>query len=547
LKLKRLSVAAPLLVVAVNLAWAQVPKLGPASPAPPVSPQDSLNRTSPRSTVLRFLEACQSGNYLRASEYLDLSALPARNRRRTGMELALQLNGVLNKSVDFDVERLSDAPEGNLHDLSGADRELVTSINVDGQSVDIELQRVQAQSNDRLWLFASDTVKEIPALSALTAESPIEKHLPDFLVTNKFIGTSLWQWLALILLVPALGLLGRLISHLLLSALRRLIRSFPKSLEDFGIRELVGPTGLLLGVAAYGAGLAFVAPSALVRFYLSRALTFLAFMSIAWIVMRLLEVLSRRLHFAADVRQQALYSSVMPLALRVIKIVIVVLALLATMSAWGYNTNTIWATLGVGSLAIALAAQKTLENFFGGVSVIGDRPVLVGDFCKVGDMVGTVEDIGLRSTRIRTLSRTLVTVPNSQFSTMTLENFAHRDKMFFHPTLTIRCDATPAQMRQLLASFENILKAHPEVEVGRVPVRFSSIGDYSYNVEIFAYVLTREFDRYLEVQTELYLKLIDAVEAAGTGLAVPLRELTGSTRVLSDEAEQATRDGKGSA
>jgi MscS family membrane protein len=108
--------------------------------------------------------------------------------------------------------------------------------------------------------------------------------------------------------------------------------------------------------------------------------------------------------------------------------------------------------------------------------------------------------------------------------------------MFFHPTLTIRCDTTPAQMRQLLASFEGILKDHPEVEIGRVPVRFSAIGDYSYNVEIFAYVLTRDFDRYLEVQTELYLKLIDAVEAAGTGLAVPLREITGSARMIPDDA-----------
>ena len=126
---------------------------------------------------------------------------------------------------------------------------------------------------------------------------------------------------------------------------------------------------------------------------------------------------------------------------------------------------------------------------------------------------------------------------------MTLENFAHRDKMFFHPTLTIRCDATPAQMRQLLSSLENLLKNHPEVEVGRVPIRFNSIGDYAFNVEIFAYVLTRESDRYLEVQTELYLKILDAVEAAGTGLAVPLREITGSAKVINSEAKPPSAGG----
>jgi MscS family membrane protein len=363
------------------------------------------------------------------------------------------------------------------------------------------------------------------------------------LVNSKFMDTSLWQWIALLLLVPALGLLARFVSWLVLVIVSRFVRSMPSNVRSSGLSRLIGPIALLLAVAAYGAGMAFVAPSALVRFYISRALMLFAFMAFAWIVMRLLEILSRHLHLVADLRQKALYSSVLPLALRVAKIIVFILALLATLSAWGYNTNTIWATLGIGSLAVALAAQKTLENFFGGVSVIGDRPVLVGDFCKVGDMVGTVEDIGLRSTRIRTLSRTLVTVPNSQFSTMTLENFAPRDKMFFHPILNIRCDASAAQMRQILSSFERILKEHSEVEVGRVPVRFASINDFSYSVEIFAYVLTQDGDRYLEVQTELFLKLIEAIEAAGATLAIPLRELTGQTRIIEGSPKAVSENG----
>ena len=103
-------------------------------------------------------------------------------------------------------------------------------------------------------------------------------------------------------------------------------------------------------------------------------------------------------------------------------------------------------------MALALAAQKTIENLFGGVAVITDRPVAIGDFCKFGNQVGTVEDIGLRSTRIRTLDRTLLTVPNGQFSSMTLENFSKRDKMWFHLTLNLRRDTTSDQMRTLLDS-----------------------------------------------------------------------------------------------
>jgi MscS family membrane protein len=175
----------------------------------------------------------------------------------------------------------------------------------------------------------------------------------------------------------------------------------------------------------------------------------------------------------------------------------------------------------VGSIALALAAQKTIENFFGSVSVISDRPVSVGDFCRFGDRMGTVEDIGLRSTRIRTADRTLVSVPNAQFSSMTLENFAKRDKMLFHVTLNLRRDTTPDQVRLLLESIPRILAGHSQVETGALPVRFVGVGTYSLDLEIFTYVLTREDNTFLQLQQDLLLQILDAVEHAGTALALP--------------------------
>src|SRR5262249_57218607 len=139
-------------------------------------------------------------------------------------------------------------------------------------------------------------------------------------------------------------------------------------------------------------------------------------------------------------------------------------------------TTTILAGFGVGGLAIALAAQKTIETLFGGVSVISDRPVFVGDVCRFGDRSGVVEDIGLRSTRLRTADRTLVTVPNAQFSSMTLENFSRRDKMLLHFTLNLRRDTRPDQVRALLDSIGRILNEHHNVETGYLPVRFVGVG-----------------------------------------------------------------------
>jgi MscS family membrane protein len=212
---------------------------------------------------------------------------------------------------------------------------------------------------------------------------------------------------------------------------------------------------------------------------------------------------------------------VLPLLARALKITILVLATISILGNWGYNTTAILAGLGVGGLAIALAAQKTVENLFGGVAVVSDRPVGVGEFCKFGDQVGTVEDIGLRSTRIRTVDRTLVTVPNAQFSSMTLENFSQRDKMLLHFTLNLRRETTPDQVRSLLTSLGRLLTQHPEVEPGALPVRFVGVGTYSLDVEILVYIRTLDGDEFLKIQQELLLRILDAVEAVGSALALP--------------------------
>ncbi|MEO7142742.1 MAG: mechanosensitive ion channel domain-containing protein, partial [Bryobacteraceae bacterium] len=132
--------------------------------------------------------------------------------------------------------------------------------------------------------------------------------------------------------------------------------------------------------------------------------------------------------------------------------------------------------------------------------------------------------IGLRSTRIRTPDRTIISVPNGQFSTMALENISSRDKIWFHPVLNLRRNTTADQMSRILTSFREILAANPKVETGKIPVRFIGVGAYSLDVEVNVYVVTSDNDEFLAVQQELLLKLLQAVEHAGTSLAVPLQE-----------------------
>jgi small-conductance mechanosensitive channel len=203
---------------------------------------------------------------------------------------------------------------------------------------------------------------------------------------------------------------------------------------------------------------------------------------------------------------------------------------LSRRAGWGISEEAaigivIVAGLGIGGLAVALAAQKTVENLFGGLTLITDQPVRAGDFCRVGGWIGTVEDVGLRSTRIRTLDRTVVTIPNAAFAAMELENFARRDRIFFHPILNLRYETTPDQLRWLLVALKRLLVSHPMVSPEPARVRFVALGAHSLDLELFAYVRTTDFDEFLAVQEDLLLRIMDLVEESGTGFAFPSQTL----------------------
>lgn len=161
----------------------------------------------------------------------------------------------------------------------------------------------------------------------------------------------------------------------------------------------------------------------------------------------------------------------------------------------------------------------------GSVTLVADQPVRVGDFCKVGDTVGTVEQIGMRSTRIRTNDRTIVTIPNGEFSSLKIENYAHRDRFWFHPILTLRYETTPDQIRFLLVQLRSVLISHPKVDPDPARVRFIELGAHSLNIEIFAYIHASDYSGFLEIKEDLFLRMMDVVEASGTGFAFPSQTL----------------------
>jgi MscS family membrane protein len=484
-------------------------------------PVDSLSRTTPRSAVFNFLEACHAQRYILAARYLDLSRIPASERRVQGPKLAAQLADILDKDPNFELERLSDALAGDTADGLAPNLETLVTLNA-GQDSTLFLQRVQ-QEGIEVWVVAADSVPRIADLDSLEGESAIEKKMPPFFVHHKILDTSLWVWIGLTVLVLLLFVLSRLLSRLFLAIFTPIVNRFSKPLENYRLVSLTDPLRLLISLAVFRAAMELATPSALLRDYLVKILAFLSTLGLAALAMRIIDIAFTHVQ-SRNASERRLSASVLPLGMRVVRIGIFLIAALVILASWGYNTNAILAGLGVGGLAVALAAQKTIENLFGALALISDRPVLVGDFCQFGTQSGTVEDIGLRSTRIRTNDRTMVTIPNSNFSTMIIENLSRRDRIWFHPTLRLRRDTSAAKLREMMDAAATILREDPMVQAASVPVRFTKITDYSLDLEIFAYVATSDFDEYLKVQTEVLLKLLEAGRQTGIGFAVPIAE-----------------------
>lgn len=502
--------------------------------------QDPLNRDTPQSSVVAFLEACRVQNYSRATLYLDLRRVAAANRTATGLRLARQLEEVLDRDARFDVGALSRDPRGDLTDGLDENREIIAQLPINGETIPLDLIRIPLPSGLQVWVFSSATLDAIPKVAAVEMGSPVEAYLPKPLVDTEFLNTPLWRWIALVLLALALIALSGIVSRAALRLLRAVLGLTGSGIGTASLEIFVAPARLLVVILLFRAGMEPISPSALLRLGLTRVLSVLFVFGLVWLCTALVDLAMVHARSWVERRNGRSSFAAFQLGSRVLKVIIVLSAVTALIGSWGYNTGTIWAGLGVGGLAVALAAQKTIENLFGGVSVITDRPVAIGDLCRFENRTGTVEDIGLRSTRLRTPERTLVTVPNAQFSAMTLENFSHRDKILFKTVLNLRRDTTPEQLRTLIDSISRTLDTDERFDAGHIPARLIGIGQWSLDVEVFALVRTADAEQFLSIQHELLLKLLELVRESGTQLALPTQvSLTGEVKPAAGRAGDA--------
>ncbi|MDX2169318.1 MAG: mechanosensitive ion channel family protein [Deltaproteobacteria bacterium] len=495
-----------------------------ATPTPPdpARPADApaLDRASPRAAVQGFLAATDRGDGARAALFLDLAAVPAARRAAAASEL----RAVLDRQVWIDVATLSDAPEGRGDDGLEANRDGLGWLDTPSGPHQVQLTRVDRDGALR-WVFAAASVAAALRVYDAYGYGDHPAFLPAALVEYRLLHVQLWQWMALLLLALGAYLLAALATRLLRTLLRPIARRTRTALDDRLLQLGAGPAHLLIAVALFSAGHRPLGLTAAARTVLAGGEYLLALAAVTWLVLRLVDLAGDALRERLARRGQSEAISLVAPGRRTAQACVLGLGGIALLDGLGFNVTALLAGLGVGGIAVALAAQKSLENLFGGITLYADRPVRVGDFCRFGDMVGTVEDIGLRSTRIRTLERCVVSVPNAEFANLQLENFTRRDKFWYHPTIGLRYDTTPDQLRYVLVEVRRMLYAHPKVDPVPARIRFTGFGASSLDLEVFAYVLGADFDEFLAVAEDLNLRIMGIVEAAGSGFAFPSRTI----------------------
>jgi MscS family membrane protein len=526
-------------------------------------PLEPPNTSSPRATLQTFLTEVTAGWHAfladaearlrqtnvdhghRAARCFDLSQVAAAQLEDVSMETVILLFDVLNR---IEIPPLEEVP-----DADQVMRESLTRWVIPHTSIAIGLIDSGPRAGE--WLFTTDVVErarefyEVTRHLSAREDAVVEDGftlyiaargwmipvglidaLPDW-TRGIIFEQTVWQWGLLVVVLLLAGLLSWL-------AVRWSRRVRPEGVRSPGRRFLAAITVMMISSATLYMLDDQLNITGSVLGVFRAMLNSIYYLAAAWAVLlagRLLADAFARRAWGEPLRMHAdLFRAVTS----VLTFGFVFLLAVAWARSMGIPFLGVVAGFGVGGIALALAAQSTVENFIGGLSLFADQPVRVGDLCRFGDKIGTVESIGLRSTRIRTLERSVLTVPNSQFSRLQLDNLTGRDQILFRTKLNLRLETSTDQLQRVLDGVKELFLGHDLVNDVPARIRLVAAGPHSLDLEIFAYLRTNSWNEFLGIREELLMSILSLVEAAGTALAPPAR----TTYLRSGEAVERRAD-----
>ena len=497
---------------------------------------------TPRGALYGFFTAASRADFAAASTYLDLSNLSPEERAERGPVLARHLKAVLDRALWIDLDEVSDRPEGSASDSSDPNVEHLGSIQSSAGPVPIRMRRQQDARGDLVWRFSAGLTGRIEPLFAEFGDGWIGEHVPDRLHRMRFLGVEAWQWLGIVLLATLSVLIGWGTATLVRRIAEPVSRRTVTLVDDRLVQVMHRPTRLVVGLIVFALGVRLLHLTIRASAWMDRVLIAFAFFSAIAVVGAIVDAFTYGAKARFEREGQAAGAGVVNIIGRVVKVVLASIAIIGVMQALGFNVTGLLAGLGIGGIALALAAQKTVENLLGGLTLMADRPVKIGDFCKFGTTSGYVEDFGFRSTRVRTLERSIVSVPNSEMANVQIENLSVRDRIRLTTTFGLRYETTPDQLRDILIAIRRLFIGHPKVASDPLRIRFVGFGTSTLDVEILAYVMTSSVDEFYAVREDLLFRVMEVVTSSGSGFAFPSQTLYMAQDTALDSEERAASE-----
>ncbi|HSD28456.1 MAG TPA: mechanosensitive ion channel family protein, partial [Vicinamibacteria bacterium] len=514
----RLLLSATLLLPAVAAAQAFGPGAKSAStpsPTPAPTPEPVAEASdSPRASARAFLDLARKADYEAAARYLQVP--PGEEGRRP--ELARRLRAVLERHLDIDLDALSPLSPGSGGDGLPPGVDSVGKV-PDGRGSEDPVFLVRARdAAGPFWAFSRQTVSRVDGWYEALPDRWVRDWMPAQLQSYGPGGLMWWQWLALPALLALALALGRVLGAFTTAFLHRLLLKTPTEWDERLLRRMSPALTLLWAVAVAAVLLPWLAVLPEADRVGRSLLGGLATLAVFWAIWRSVDVWAQFAMERPWARDNASARSLLSVTTNFARVFVAVGGLVATLAALGYPVATVLAGLGIGGLALAFGAQKTIENLFGSISLAADQPFRVGDFVKVGQFTGNVERIGMRSTRIRTLDRTVVTIPNGQLADIQIEDFASRDRIRFTATLSLVYGTSEAQVRRVLTQIEAMLRANPKVWSNPV-AKLLGFSPSSVDIELQFWFATSDYDEFRELRQEALLGIMGIVAEAGTSLS----------------------------
>lgn len=347
-------------------------------------------------------------------------------------------------------------------------------------------------------------------------------------IDQTVLGVSITRLIIAFAVLFTALLLKRIITHVFTKSLFKAAEKTRSKMDDLLLKNLQNPAEFLIVVAGLYIGLIILQlptePTNLAQLGHNMVQGLFMF-NIAWGCYNMVALLEYWLHLWAKQTESTLDDHLVPFIRKTLRVFIVILIFMFLVQNLGYSISGLLASLGLGGLAVALAAKDSLSNIFGSIMILLDRPFTIGDWIKAGDMEGVVEEIGFRSTRIRTFSKTIITVPNSALMNMSIDNFSQMPKRRIKLTVGVTYDTTPAQMRQAVATIKQMLREHPAIDQDFFLVNFTDFGASSLDIMVYCFTTSTVWGEYLDAREDVCLKIMETLEGVGLEIAFPSQTL----------------------